>query len=164
MKNATEQQVQSLQIRSKSSIFLFVVALLVTASALVGFLGIGAAAPKSVTAAAGKVTIAVAGLNDGQAHFFSYNGQNGKIPFFVIKGSDGTIHAAFDACDVCYQEKKGYQQQGEQMICKNCNQAFPVAKIGTVSGGCNPSPLKFTLTGASLEIAISDLESGARYF
>lgn len=154
--------------KSPVTLLLIVLSLLVTASALVGWLGIpgtgGAPAQKNVSASAGKVTIPVADLNDGKAHFYSYKGQGGKISFFVIKGKDGTLRAAFDACDVCYKEKKGYEQKGELMVCKNCNQTFPVAKIGTVSGGCNPSPLKTTLTGATLEIAVNDLEAGARYF
>lgn len=152
--------------KSRTPLWLIVLSLLVTASALVGWLGLPGTgdSPKNVVASSGKVTIPLADLNDGQAHFFSYSGPAGKIPFFVIKGKDGVIRAAFDACDVCYKEKKGYEQKGEQMICKNCNQAFPVAKIGTVSGGCNPSPLKTILTGAALEIAVIDLEAGARYF
>lgn len=168
MNHVAEQLGKLPRKKSPGTLLLIVISLLVTASALVGWLGIpgtgGAAAHKSVSASAGKVTIPIADLNDGQAHFYSYQGQGGKIPFFVIKGKDGTLRAAFDACDVCYKEKKGYKQQGEEMICKNCNQAFPVAKIGTVSGGCNPSPLKTTLAGSTLEIAVGDLEAGARYF
>jgi uncharacterized membrane protein len=168
MSNSKEQQIQSPAKKSQGTLWLVVIAILVTASALVGWLGIpgtgGVPATKSVTASAGKVSIPVAELNDGQAHFYSYKGQGEKMTFFVIKGTDGTLRAAFDACDVCYKEKKGYEQKGEQMICKNCNMAFPVAKIGTVSGGCNPSPLKSTQNGATLEIASGDLEGGAHYF
>ena len=165
MNNVSEQERNLLKKKSPVTLLLIVLSLLVTASALVGWLGIpGTSEQKSVSANAGKVSIPIAELNDGQAHFYSYRGQAVKIPFFVIKGKDGTLRAAFDACDVCYKEKKGYEQKGEQMICKNCNMAFPVAKIGTVSGGCNPSPLKTSLTGATLEIAVSDLEAGARYF
>lgn len=168
MSNSTEQQIQGPAKKSQSTLWLVVIAILVTASALVGWLGIpgtgGAPTQKSVTTSAGKVTIALAELNDGQAHFYSYKGQGGKISFFVVKDMDGTLRAAFDACDVCYKEKKGYEQKGEQMICKNCNQAFPVAKIGTVSGGCNPSPLKTTLADPTLEIAVGDLEAGVHYF
>ena len=168
MNHISEQPGKLPRKKSSSTLLLIVISLLVTASALVGWLGIpgtgGAPAQKSVTASAGKVTIPIADLNDGQAHFYSYQGQGGKLSFFVIKDKDGTLRAAFDACDVCYKEKKGYEQKGEEMICKNCNQAFPVAKIGTVSGGCNPSPLKTTLNGAILEIAVGDLEAGAHYF
>ncbi|MBE0504016.1 MAG: DUF2318 domain-containing protein [Desulfuromonadales bacterium] len=147
------------------TLLLIVLSLLVTASALVGWLGIpGTGGAANVAASAGKVSIPIADLNDGKAHFYSYKGQAGKITFFVIKGKDGTLRAAFDACDVCYKEKKGYEQKGDQMICKNCNMAFPVTKIGTVNGGCNPSPLKTTQNGATLEIASSDLEGGAHYF
>lgn len=152
--------------KSLFTLLLIALSLLITASALVGWLGISGTggAQTNVIASAGKVLISIANLSDGQAHFYSYKGREGKIPFFVIKGKDGTLRAAFDACDVCYKEKKGYEQKGEQMICKNCNQAFPVAKIGTVSGGCNPSPLKTILAGAALEIAVGDLEAGAHYF
>jgi uncharacterized membrane protein len=165
MHNTSEQKEKIPRKRSFGTLLLIVGSLLVTAAALVGWLGIGGVpATKSLTASAGKVSIPVAELNDGQAHFYHYKGQGEKITFFVIKGADGTLRAAFDACDVCYKEKKGYEQKGEQMICKNCNMAFPVAKIGTVSGGCNPSPLKSTQNGATLEIASSDLEGGAHYF
>lgn len=152
--------------KSWSTLLLIVISLLVTTTALFGWLGIPGTGegPTSVVATAGKVSIPLAELNDGQAHFYSYKGQGGKIPFFVIKGKDGILRAAFDACDVCYKEKKGYAQQGEEMICKNCNQTFPITKIGTVSGGCNPAPLKMALSGTTLDIAVGDLEGGAHYF
>ena len=152
--------------KSWSTLLLIVISLLVTTTALFGWLGIPGTGegPTGVVASAGKVSIPLAELNDGQAHFYSYKGQSGKVSFFLIKGKDGTVRAAFDACDVCYKEKKGYAQQGEEMICKNCNQTFPVAKIGMVSGGCNPSPLKMALSGTTLDIAVGDLEAGAHYF
>jgi uncharacterized membrane protein len=165
MNNPSQQEGKNPMKKLSFTLLLIVLSILVTASALVGWLGIpGTGGAANVAAKDGKVSIPIADLNDGKAHFYSYKGQAGKIPFFVIKGKDGALRAAFDACDVCYKEKKGYEQKGEQMICKNCNMAFPVAKIGTVSGGCNPSPLKTTLTGTTLEIAVVDLESGAHYF
>jgi uncharacterized membrane protein len=165
MNNPSQQEGKIPMKKSSFTLLLIVLSLLVTASALVGWLGIsGTGGATSVAASAGKVSIPIGDLNDGKAHFYNYKGQTGKITFFVITEKDGTLRAAFDACDVCYLEKKGYEQKGEQMICRNCNQAFPVAKIGTVSGGCNPSPLKVTLVGSTLEIAVIDLESGAHYF
>jgi uncharacterized membrane protein len=165
MNNPSQQEGKVPMKKSSFTLLLIVLSLLVTASALVGWLGIsGTGGATSVAASAGKVSIPIGDLNDGKAHFYNYKGQTGKITFFVITEKDGTLRAAFDACDVCYLEKKGYEQKGEQMICRNCNQAFPVAKIGTVSGGCNPSPLKVTLVGSTLEIAVIDLESGAHYF
>ena len=167
MNNTSEQQGKLPMKKSWTTLVLVVISLLVTTTALFGWLGVpgtGGASPASVVATAGKVSIPLADLNDGQAHFYRYKGQAGPIPFFVIKGKDGALRAAFDACDVCYKEKKGYAQQGEEMICKNCNQTFPVAKIGAVSGGCNPAPFKTTLAGTTLDIAVGDLEAGAHYF
>lgn len=117
------------------------------------------------TAAAGEVVrIPLSELADGQAHFYRRTVAGKELGFFLIKENDGTIRSAFDTCDACYAAKKGYRQEGTQMICNNCNQAFPVAKIGLVSGGCNPVPLPVKVVGAQLEIAAADLAAGARYF
>ena len=69
------------------------------------------------------------------------------MKYFVLKSSDGTVRAAFDACDVCYAQKKGYQQEGDEMVCGNCGQRFPSAQINEVEGGCNPSPIERTVKG-----------------
>lgn len=112
----------------------------------------------------GAVQIPLATVSDGQAHFFKHQTSAGSIGFFLIRGADGALHAAFDACDVCYKAHKGYRQQGAQMICNNCDQAFPVEKVGVISGGCNPAPLTARIVTNQVLIAVADLERGAGYF
>ena len=118
-----------------------------------------------VAAEAGVVKIPVGQINDSMAHYYTYKASNGKpINFFVMKSSDGVMRAAFDACDVCYREKKGYRQEGDVMVCNNCGQRFPSTKINEIKGGCNPAPLGRTVQGDTLVINASDIEQGGWYF
>ena len=113
----------------------------------------------------GMVTIATAKLNDGKARYFSFVDSGKEIKFFIVKASDGTCRTAFDACDACFREKKGYEQQGDKMICKNCNMRFATNRIGPHAvGGCNPSHLPSQTGKESISIKLDDLKQGAKYF
>ena len=101
---------------------------------------------------------------DGNARYFTYKVSGTAVNFFVLKSSDGIVRAAFDACDVCYQAKKGYRQAGDLMVCNNCGQTFPSVRVNEEKGGCNPSPLQRTVEGDSLIIQVADVAGGARYF
>ena len=78
--------------------------------------------------------------------------------------ADGVIRAAFDACDVCWPAGKGYVQEGDQMICRNCGRRFDSVRINEVKGGCNPAPLQRRIQGDTLVITVNDIRSGMRYF
>ena len=120
---------------------------------------------EAVRAVNGVVTIPAAQVSDGQAHFYRFADAGKEIAFFVIKGTDGAPHVAFDACDACFKEKKGYSQEGNFMICQNCNMKFATNKIGKANnGGCNPSHLDYTLSAGNVVIKASDLAAGSRFF
>jgi uncharacterized membrane protein len=121
-----------------------------------------AAAP--VAAGGADVTIPVAELAGGQAKFYSYDAGGVEVKYFVMQSKDGEYRAAFDACDVCYPNKKGYSQQGDSMVCNNCGQQFETSKINEVKGGCNPSPIDRTVEGQDLVLKTSDLQAGVQYF
>lgn len=112
----------------------------------------------------GLVRIPVKSIDDGKAHYFTFKAQGKDINFFVLKSRDGVIRAAFDACDVCFPERKGYSQAGDFMICNNCGQRFHSTKINVLKGGCNPAPLGRSTSGEHLVIAANDIFSGYRYF
>ena len=118
----------------------------------------------TVKAQNGVVTLKVADFSDKQARYFTYAGESKKLSFFVLQSSDGVIRAAFDACDVCYAQKKGYRQEGDLMVCNNCGQRFPSIRINVEKGGCNPSPLNRNIVGEDLIIQVADIESGGIYF
>ena len=110
------------------------------------------------------VRLPVSTFDDGQARWYTYQADGVDIQFFVLKSSDGVIRAAFNACDVCFLEKKGYRQEGDEMVCNNCGQRFPSVLVNEVRGGCNPSPLMRTVEGEEVVILVEDILSGARYF
>ncbi|BCS89444.1 DUF2318 domain-containing protein [Pseudodesulfovibrio sediminis] len=119
---------------------------------------------ESVSADQGMVTIPVADMSDGEAHYYKYETAGRVVKFFLLKSSDGVIRAAFDACDVCYLEKKGYSQDGDFMVCNNCGQRFHSSRINEVQGGCNPSPLSRIDDGSVVSIMESSIIAGSKYF
>lgn len=125
-----------------------------------GFFG----GPAEVKASAGSVSIPVSQVSDGKAHFYRFKTGGKDVKFFVVKSRDGVVRTALDACDVCYQAKKGYTQEGDYMVCNNCGQKFHTARVMEVKGGCNPSPLPRVVNGANVVIREADLVAGAKYF
>ena len=116
------------------------------------------------TVVGGDVSIPVARVNDGAAHFFSANIGGTTVKYFVMKAPDGTLRTAFDACDVCFPYKKGYHQQGTAMQCNNCGRIFPAAQIDVQRGGCNPGPIDAKVKAGQLVIPYSQLQAGTRLF
>ncbi len=116
-------------------------------------------------AAGGEIRIPLSDVAGGQAKFFDYTASdNRSMRFFVIKSSDGVYRAALDACDVCYHAKKGYYQQGDDMVCKNCGNHFRSASVNEVSGGCNPIGLQRVIEGEHIVIKAAELENRKSYF
>lgn len=112
-----------------------------------------------------RIVVPIADFNDGKAKFLEYTTADNKtMRFFVIKSSDGEYRAALDACDVCYRDKKGYSQQGDDMVCKKCGRHFPSNLVNEVTGGCNPIGLPRTIEGGNLIVQASELESRKTYF
>lgn len=120
---------------------------------------------KAASAPGQDVRIPIAEVSDGKAKFYNYTlSDNKEISFFVIKSSDGIFRAAFNACDVCYEKRLGYHQEGDDMVCNKCGRHFPTSKVNEVKGGCNPAPLERTVEGDHLVIKADDLKQGAFYF
>jgi uncharacterized membrane protein len=149
---------------------------LVAAAVVIVLLAAGAAAflatgtKNSLPAAAGVVatgdlvTIPAATMDDGKAHYFEHRDGDMTIRYFVIRSADGVIRAAFDACDVCWPAGKGYAQDGDYMVCRNCGQRFHSTKVNEVKGGCNPAPLERRVENGMVLIRVSDLGAGKVYF
>jgi len=91
----------------------------------------------------------------------------GNIKYFAVMASDGSIKTAFDACDVCFSQHKGYRQEGAYMVCNNCGNKYPINGLGTENkkgGGCWPGYLPSYIEGDYLVIKESDLDTGRYRF
>ena len=128
--------------------------------------GSGGLQPSQTIAPTGSaVTIPVNDLG-AQAKFYTYDSGGTKVRFFAIRDTDGSVHVATDACDVCYASKKGYHQDGNDMVCNNCGKHFAVQSIGTANteGGCWPSFVKMHLDGGNVVVEGKDLAAKAYLF
>ena len=111
-----------------------------------------------------SVSFPISLFDDGKARHFEHVDGNMTIRYFILKSSDGVIRAAFDACDVCWPAGKGYYQDGDVMVCRNCGRRFASVLVNEVQGGCNPAPLKRNLENDKLIIQIKDIQQGLQYF
>lgn len=112
-----------------------------------------------------EVSFPLQAFADGKAQYFQYPVSDGlTVRFFILKSSDGIVRAAYDACDVCWREGKGYYQDGDFMVCRNCGQRFASIKVNEIKGGCNPAPLNRKVVGDKLVIKIADIVQGSQYF
>lgn len=118
----------------------------------------------SLTPADGAVSFPLADLADGKSHFYAVSAGGKEVRYFAVKTADGKVRTAFDACDVCFPEKKGYRQEGEFMVCTNCGRRFHLTMVGEARGGCNPSPLASEVVGDAVRVKLADIAAGAAFF
>ena len=121
-------------------------------------------APTVMTTNASAVSFPASLFDDGQARHFKYQHNDITVRYFILKSSDGIIRAAFDACDVCWPAGKGYYQEGDFMVCRNCGRRFASVLVNEVKGGCNPAPLDRGIAGDKLVIHVNDILKGRQYF
>ena len=129
---------------------------------------------ESVNLENGEVKLAASIFGDNQARFYNIEmpaspvgGPDGKtIYFFVVKDKNGIYRAAANACVVCFKTYKGFRQEGNEIVCNNCGNRYPIEKIATEKGGCNPGPINPNLEVKNGQIIIkqSDLEQVSDLF
>lgn len=115
----------------------------------------------------GEILLATSVFDDNRAHFYNVEMPDGKkIYFFIVKDKNNIYRAAANGCQVCFSEKKGFYQEGDDMVCANCGNRYPIEKIATEKGGCNPGPINPDLEVRNGEIVIkqTDLEKVAEFF
>jgi len=115
--------------------------------------------------ASGAVTVPVSEVG-ASARFYTYSSGGTQVRFFAVKGPDGSVHVAADACDVCYADHKGYHQSASAMQCNSCGKVFQISSIGSknAAGGCWPSYLPMRSEGGNVLVGWSDLDGKAYLF
>jgi uncharacterized membrane protein len=112
----------------------------------------------------GEIKLQIKKMRDGRPHYYKHEINGKAIKFFVLMDNESIVRVAFDACDVCYPEGKGYRQEGDFMICNNCGQQFHESKINIIKGGCNPAPVDRIFDQNYVYIAVESLAEGGVYF
>jgi uncharacterized membrane protein len=116
-------------------------------------------APATVVATDGVFRIPLADLASGQAKFFEHQpATRSPVRFLAIKGADGTHRVALDACAICYAGRRGYQQNGNELLCRKCGRSFPSEVIDDTTGGCHPIRVERATEGTDLVVKTVDLE------
>jgi high-affinity iron transporter len=142
-----------------ASSFLFIV--LVTAEFIYAK-SVSALSPATqVTFVNGKVSIPLSQVSDGDLHRFAATENGIQVRFWLYQKPDGKVATLLDACEIC--GPVGFYKTSTGVVCKNCAAPINPQSVGS-PGGCNPIPLKSTLTSDAVIISEADVAAGAHYF
>ena len=109
----------------------------------------------------GKASIPLKLVYDRDLHRFSAKENGTEIRFWLYQKPDGQIATVYDACEIC--GPVGFFKGPNGVVCKNCAAPINPQSVG-MSGGCNPIPLKATVTSDAVIITEADVAAGTRYF
>jgi uncharacterized membrane protein len=106
----------------------------------------------------GQAMIDTKVFDDGKAHYYNTEISNKTVYFFVVKDKNGVYRAAGNACQVCSDARQGFVQVGDFMQCNTCGNKYPLDKIATEKGGCNPVPVNPNLQEQNGKLIINQSE------
>src|SRR5690349_11056891 len=112
-----------------------------------------------VTFTNGKISIPLPQVSDGDLHRFQAKENGTDIRFWLYRKPDGKIATVFDACEIC--GSVGFYKTANGVVCKNCAAPINGQTVGQ-PGGCNPIPLKATVTDTAVVISEADVRSEER--
>lgn len=139
---------------------LYVVVVLMLGAEFVYAQAMNAPSPAdSLTAQNGEVRIPVSELSDSTLHFYSADLGNTTVRFMVVHEANDQYVTALDACQIC--GSKGYKQEGQNVVCRNCGAVIYIPSIGQ-KGGCNPIPVKSRVEGGTVIVNLTDLAGSAK--
>ena len=122
---------------------------------------------EQVTLVDGVVSLDASAFTPNSVHYYNTALPSGKtVYFFVARDQNGTHRAAANACQVCFASRLGFRHEGDLVICNTCGNRYPLAKVATEKGGCNPAPINPNLEARNgkLGIAQAALEQIAELF
>jgi high-affinity iron transporter len=108
----------------------------------------------TLTAQNNRVRIPLSDLTDSSLHFYNADVGGTVIRFLVVHQLNGNYATALDACQIC--GRAGYEQEGQNIVCRNCGASIYVPSIGD-RGGCNPIPVKSQIVAGELIVDLSAL-------
>jgi len=118
-----------------------------------------------VTGGGDVVRIARAEVDDGSVHFFSFPHNGTNVNFLVRTDGLGALHVHLDACFSCFQYRRGFVVEDDDLVCIACRLEYPIAdELWDFIGACAPIPVHATVDADNVLIPRSMLEKAARYF
>ena len=114
----------------------------------------------------GSVQLETGLFDDTSVIYYNLDIDGTIIYFFVVKDKNGVYRVAANACQVCADSKMGFRVEGDFMVCNTCGNKYPLEKISTEKGGCNPVPISqdIEVVGGKLIIEKVDLMQVVNYF
>ncbi len=110
------------------------------------------------------ISIEISALQPGIPRYFSHSAGGMNIHFFVVKVDDRVI-SFLDACTKCYPQKKGFGFDNGSVVCRACNERYPLSEIEKGFGSCYPIKLEGRIKDNRYLISTAELEKlGAKYF
>jgi FTR1 family protein len=115
----------------------------------------------AVTLVGSQVTVPTSEVNDDQLHRYGVHVDDGKggsieVRFLLFKKPDGNIVSVGDACRIC--GPVGFYIGSQGITCKMCASPLNASSMGQ-EGGCNPIPLRSTVSGGQVTIQAADLKT-----
>lgn len=113
----------------------------------------------------GVVRVPVGDLGTNEVRFYRFlNAGNQEVKFFIGRDEAGTVQVAFDANEICFKRKRGYEVNDGWLICRVCEKSFRLSEVNEDRGGCAPVAVAHRLEGDEVVIAESDMLAGWRFF
>jgi uncharacterized membrane protein len=110
------------------------------------------------------ISVDVSGLTAEAPKFFSWHHNGRRTNFFVVK-TEGGIISFLDACMKCYPKKMGFRFDKDSVVCRACNERYPVSQIEKGFGSCYPIRLEGRQKEAKYLVSITEIErAGQRFF
>ncbi|MCL2397348.1 MAG: DUF2318 domain-containing protein [Defluviitaleaceae bacterium] len=88
-----------------------------------------------------------------------------SMEVMFVRASDGDIRVALNTCENCHASGRGYYvQDGDVVVCQQCDMSFDIDYIGLNYGGCQPIPIAHSVESDYVVIAYDALLENARWF
>ncbi|WP_035350250.1 Fe-S-containing protein [Edaphobacter aggregans] len=115
----------------------------------------------TVTLVGTQVTVPTTDINDDKLHRYGVHVEDGKggsveVRFLLYKKPDGNIVSVGDACRIC--GPVGFYIGSQGITCKMCASPLTPSSMGQ-EGGCNPIPLKSSISDGQVVIQAADLKT-----
>jgi uncharacterized membrane protein len=110
------------------------------------------------------LVIDVTSLGENVPQFYTYNYSGCNVNFFVIKVR-GRVLSFLDACMKCHSKKLGFRFADGSVVCKACDERYPVSEIETGFGSCYPVRIEGKNEGGRYLLPVAELEKmGEKFF